>query len=563
MSTLNGIKIKVPLAKFVPHLSPGKVPYRKDVDDVKNTKKSSLILDGKRRQLESILNTEKTKEERGKLGCVLIDRLMKKFGSKHSTLITFFVEEFLTSHASISNDDITKLEKEISNALDMKGSDIQTTTNIFNSNNNEQKQYEVNNNNYAENVRITNLSTINDIVNYVYYLQNNNPVVSTSVNENIPSRPQSGSEWQVINAYQLILSEEKSKQERELMRSKKMNFKKSLDDHIKESEKVNSKIENTEEYVSKMLTDIEKYNLEEKLKFEKIRKKNADESALRQLQVVEKNKKLALEKEEMLLADKLRIERNLQLQKEEQAKIARIRKEKLDAQSIIQAENAENERLKQAQKLKDAEEDQLLMKAYADKLDRESEDRENAFKNRMLKDSKRGEKFENEGAGKAIREEQIKTERLLLKEQLLKAERDHNHEMKKLEDQKKRTQTQLMYNETMIEKKKAEIEKQRLQDIAYKEQALQNAEMFKKSEHDKYLESKRKQELYRDMLGLQVNDFNKRKVQHKGMDPIEKQINYSTLKEITEEPLVLSRVMHRMRLSKNAQTSAKVSKAPF
>ena len=28
----------------------------------------------------SILETEKRKEERGKLGCILIDRLIKKFG---------------------------------------------------------------------------------------------------------------------------------------------------------------------------------------------------------------------------------------------------------------------------------------------------------------------------------------------------------------------------------------------------------------------------------------------------------------------------------------------------
>jgi len=312
-----------------------------------------------------------------------------------------------------------------------------------------------------------------------------------------------------------------------------------------------------------MLTDIEKYNMEEKIKFDKIRKKNADESALRQLQVAEKARKLAQEKEEMLLADKLRIERNLQLQKEEQEKIARIRKEKLDAQAIIQAENAENERQKQIQKLKDAEEDQMLMKAYADKLDREAEDRENAFKNRMLKDTKRGEKFENEGAGKAIREEQIRTERLLLKEQQLKAERDHSAAMKKLEDQRKRTQMQLMYNETMIEKKKAELEKQRLQDIAFKEQALRDAEAFRQAENEKFLANKRKQGIYRDMLSQQVSESNKVKVQTKGMDPIEKQINYSTLKEISDEPLVLSRVMHRMRLSKNAQTATKTSKAPF
>lgn len=40
--------------------------------------------------------------------------------SKHSGLITFFVEEFLSSHDSIGNDDIEMLEREIANTLDMK-----------------------------------------------------------------------------------------------------------------------------------------------------------------------------------------------------------------------------------------------------------------------------------------------------------------------------------------------------------------------------------------------------------------------------------------------------------
>lgn len=80
-------------------MSPGKVPYydadrpsttiqvcsRKHATEFEKTVETYLntifdAQDGKRRQLESILKTEKTKEERGKLGCILIDRLIKKFG---------------------------------------------------------------------------------------------------------------------------------------------------------------------------------------------------------------------------------------------------------------------------------------------------------------------------------------------------------------------------------------------------------------------------------------------------------------------------------------------------
>lgn len=107
-------RLKNTTPKFQPGITPGKVPYYDD--DRPNT----TIKDGKKRQLVSLLEAEKRKEERGKLGCILIDRLIKKFGSKHSGLITFFVEEFLTSHSDVNKDDIAKLEREIASTLDMK-----------------------------------------------------------------------------------------------------------------------------------------------------------------------------------------------------------------------------------------------------------------------------------------------------------------------------------------------------------------------------------------------------------------------------------------------------------
>lgn len=65
--------------------------------------------------------------------------------SKHSGLITFFVEEFLTSHASVNKDDITKLEREIANTLDMKANS-RPTTSLFN----DQEQTRSNGNGHSE-----------------------------------------------------------------------------------------------------------------------------------------------------------------------------------------------------------------------------------------------------------------------------------------------------------------------------------------------------------------------------------------------------------------------------
>ena len=203
----------------------------------------------------------------------------------------------------------------------------------------------------------------------------------------------------------------------------------------------------------------------------------------------------------------------------------------------------------------------MMMKLYALKLDREAVERENAFKNRMMKDSKRGEKYQS-GTSKLLREEQLRTEQLLLKEQQLKEERELANQLKKETDQKKRTHLQLMYNERMIERKRQEAEQARLEDVAFKERAMREAAAFKKAEEDKYLDTKKKQEQYRDTLSRQVAEHDQTE-RRRAMDPIEKQINMPILKEVLEDKELLSRVMHRMRLSKTAQVPTRTSKAPF
>jgi len=539
-------KVKFPLAHVAAQISPGKVPFRDEAEMKRSSKavKTSLFVqDGKRRQLQSILETEKTKEEKGKLGCILIDRLIKKFTSKHSGLITFFVEEFLSSHESIDNEDIEKLEREISNTLDLKKPPSSPTTNTTM---------------MMMTLEAPAGSAVAAAPRVTYSTQTEAASTEAAPVPAEPSRPPSGAEWQIINAYQMLMSEQKDREEKEHLRLKKLTFKKSLDDHIKEK---HTYVEDKAEYATRILSDIERYNLEEKMKFDRIRKKNSDESQLRQLQVLEKQRKIAEEKAQALMADKMRNEATLKLMQDEQDRLSRLRKEKVEAQAKIQAENAENERLKELKKLKDAEEDQAMMKLYAEKLDREAVDRENAFKNRMMKDSKRGEKYES-GTSKLLREEQLRSEQLLLKEQQLKEERELANQLKKETDQKKRTQLQLMYNERMIERKRQETEQSRLEDVAFKERAVREAAAFRKAEEDKYTDTKKKQEQYRETLSRQVAEHDQTE-KRKAMDPIEKQINMPILKEVLEDKEMLSRVMHRMRLSKSAQMPTRTSKAPF
>jgi hypothetical protein len=93
--------------------------------------------------MEAILNKEKNKEKKERVSLVLVKKLSTKYGrydnvsiycrvvldfqtklnlfySKYESLISFFVEEFFSSHDEIESHDLDILEKEIRNAIRAK-----------------------------------------------------------------------------------------------------------------------------------------------------------------------------------------------------------------------------------------------------------------------------------------------------------------------------------------------------------------------------------------------------------------------------------------------------------
>jgi hypothetical protein len=273
----------------------------------------------------------------------------------------------------------------------------------------------------------------------------------------------------------VIKGEEKERQEREAARKKKEDFRRSLDQHMEVAHKIKAG-DNTNDqgYANNIAKDIVQYNSDERAKFERIKQKNHEEAELRMQQIKEKAAKAAAEKQAAYDQDMRNQQMNMEKQREEQEKVARIRREKLENQERIKLENMENERLRALAKQAEAELDQRQMQEYAMKLDREAVEREHAFQHRMELMGKNGQKFATEGAGKAAKDMEIRTEQLLIKEQLRKEESDLAKELKKKEEQRRRTYLQLKENESQIEKKKREAAEQ----VPYKKPSLYSVELF-------------------------------------------------------------------------------------
>jgi hypothetical protein len=160
-----------------------------------------------------------------------------------------------------------------------------------------------------------------------------------------------------------------------------------------------------------------------------------------------------------------------------------------------------------------------------------------------------GEKFENEGAGKAIREEQIRTEQLLLKEQQRKEEADAAKEKKKADDARERAERALRENEMMKAKKREILDREKKEDEEFARIFRVEGENYVRDQQVLKQREKEKQKNYRSILSAQLDvRISQDKETKFGMEDRERQLNASTLKKVVDDPQIYSKIMHRMRI---------------
>lgn len=366
-----------------------------------------------------------------------------------------------------------------------------------------------------------------------------------------------GKEWQMIQVYQSIQDEETIRKEQELARQKKMNFRNALDQQRQQSRNQNTQeLEDERRYVEHMLNDISRYHAEEQRKREITHKKYQDELVIRKAQIEAQQRRLEEERQELKRIE----QRNMEIAQEETQKeaqaIQRARLSEKEKMEIIKKENAENKRLRLIEKEREAEEDFRLMQEYAMKLDRESKQREEAFANRMKEMERNGTKFATEGAGKALREEKLRFEQQLLKEQQRKAEADHLAEVRKSEDRRRKLQEALNENRRQLQERRLSQEEEKKRDALLAEQFRRDMEEFKQQEDLKLQRYREKQAEYRRRLDMQVDEWKKVDKNLSDMTINEKKINRDTLDEV-HNPQTMSKVMHRIRMSSARTKTAK------
>ena len=478
--------------------------------------------------MEEIRNREKVRSGRDKLCYILVEKLIQKYGLQNRHIIQPLVRSYVDgSTDGMSASDLPALEEQVVEGIKLKKMSLPAVGKQPNQENSQKS-----------------------LLQQQQQQQQQQEHTSQSASGQTVVEPPRGSEWSLLQQYQLIVDEEKQRKDQETIRAKKLRFKKLLDDQLAEATKYKSN-DRTDDasYAAHVNKDVEKYHTEEALKRAIIHKKHQEELMGRKEQIADSNRRRFEEREALRLAE----ERNLQMAqdkiRQEQEAYASLKLKQKEMLAKIERENEENQRLRDIEKKKTQEEDQRLMAEYAARLDKQDFDRENAFRLRMENMRLAGEKFENEGAGKAIREEQIRTEQLLLKEQQRKEEADAAKEKKKADDARERAERALRENEMMKAKKREILDREKKEDEEFARIFRVEGENYVRDQQVLKQREKEKQKNYRSILSAQLDARMSQDKETKfGMEDRERQLNASTLKKVVDDPQIYSKIMHRMRI---------------
>lgn len=361
-----------------------------------------------------------------------------------------------------------------------------------------------------------------------------------------------GAEWQVIAAYDKLVAEEESRRERDKIRQSKLEFKRTLDEHVHLAQELRKGNNNDEiNYAYHVNQDVEKFCKEEAQHQAVIKARNMDLFRIRQEQCEDQQRRRDEEKKKAqefaknlvkTAHEKLAIDKEMQ----EDAR-RRVREMRMK----IEEDNVENKKVLEKLRLQERAEDQRLMAEYAAKLDKEAYERDHAFQERMSHIDKSALQFALEGAGKVALEEQRQREALLMKELQLAEERDIAEAQCKEREKKLRLQKMLQGNQQLIQTREQEKREEMQLRIQLAKQYKEEEERVRAEAQEAGRRRLLEQQTYNDRLRQQIQERDAAKVQRDEMVGFELALNKAKLERALAKEEVVQEVLYGKTASHN------------
>lgn len=506
----------------MPHInsgvaSPSKVPFRKPSKFCQHNGPNAPTYMTKARKtcMEQIKKREEIRATRHKLKAILMQKLCKKFKNVGRDQIEKCVNEFVTAKMDVTSEELINLENKIQGLLPS---------------------------NHVSNKSTESINPANDET------RNENPEKPETVNAIDPlyNPAIKDIEWDALQTLQNIKHEESQKKEWEKQREKKRQMRLLLDQQMKEASEIRRKIkQEDDDYFQHVTRNLEKFKLEEESNHKRIHDYQESERLRHKMYMEEERKRKEEELRKRQMEEQADLERIAKAMAYEQKLRQERKEEEARRHQAILKENEENNRRRALMRQKEIEENEEIMRQYAARLDAEAAAREAAFKKRMETLEKFAKWADDEGPGKAKREEERKFEELLLKEQQKKEEKDRQREIKEANDRLNRLRKMKEENLKQIEERTYQYKKEKESEHELSLKQQEETLKFKQQELEKQRQLKEQQKKQSKILKEQMTQ---RKQAWETMNDTERRLNSDDLRTLVSDNLLQSRVYHRLRL---------------
>lgn len=151
------------------------------------------------------------------------------------------------------------------------------------------------------------------------------------------------------------------------------------------------------------------------------------------------------------------------------------------------------------------------------------------------------------GAGHKQKQDEIREEQLLLRNQQEKEARDAKAERDKAEMIAAKTKEALMQNEMLKAKKKADLEKQKEEDKKFGARYRKESEDYIEAEKKKAMKIRQDNLKYQEELKVQMKI--EKHDTDKGISSIEKDLNKGVFETIEKDPVIAKKVAQQLKIA--------------
>ena len=416
--------------------------------------KMKLMNENRRKKIEGLREREQLREYRSRLQSMLMQKLVGKYGERDSKggkgssknqVIKDLVKAFMQSTPSFSEDKLAELEKQVQQKLSAMKMERLTPVDAGSSmsGGGDASAYS------APQSRGGNAGASMSAGAAASSTSSAAPAAKIGPNEDITEKFNA---WTLLDA---MRAEENESDIRNNIRKKKTreaNFRKELDDHTKLVNVRKAGVNADDgEYLRSQDIAYQDWKANEKAKHDRVERLIMEEKAGREVQIKYKNDLKNRTKAENRARENQELAENDEAIRDDKARLQRMKENAAERMRLVKIENEENKKVRLQRKREDAEYDQKLMREYAEMLDRQEWERENAFKLRMDKLEASSKKSAEEGAAKEDADRDLKIELKILREAAAKDEADQERERRDKQALKDKAMLMLRSNQKLMD----------------------------------------------------------------------------------------------------------------